>query len=198
MMHSVLITNPEGKILLSRYFETQNDGPDYAYADYDADAAGDAAGSDITLRKGGEGGSIMRDRAMAMCSSESEVLGQTRHLWTKGTAECPQVARAKGGLIIVFGAVEGLLMFLCGSGEYDELTLAEILSTLAKVITALCRQGNKSQQVTQEALMSSSTYSKACLAIDEMLPGGIPETLDADCILGAIKLQNPVTASKQG
>lgn len=94
-MHSVLITNPEGKILLSRYFETQNDGPDYAYADYDADAAGDAAGSDITLRKGGEGGSIMRDRAMAMCSSESEVLGQTRHLWTKGTAECPQVARAK-------------------------------------------------------------------------------------------------------
>lgn len=50
----------------------------------------------------------------------------------------------------MFGAVEGLLMFLCGSGEYDELTLAEILSTLAKVITALCRQGNKSQQVTQE------------------------------------------------
>ena len=50
----------------------------------------------------------------------------------------------------------------------------------------------------KQALMSSSTYSKACLAIDEMLPGGIPESLDPDCILGAIKLQNPVAASKHG
>ena len=91
-MHSVLITNPEGKILLSRYFETHNENSDYAY-EYDGDAAGYAAGPDNT-RKGG-GGSSMRDRAIAMCSSESEVLGQTRHLWTKGTAECPQVARAK-------------------------------------------------------------------------------------------------------
>lgn len=101
-MHSVLITNPEGKILLSRYFETQNDGSDYAY-EYDADSAGYAAGSDSTLRKGG--GSIMRDRAMAMCSSESEVLGQTRHLWTKGTAECPQVARAQVGRFVSFHRV---------------------------------------------------------------------------------------------
>lgn len=45
---------------------------------------------------------------------------------------------------------------------------------------------------------TSSTYSKACLAIDEMLPGGILESLDADAILNAIKLQNPVGASKQG
>lgn len=48
-----------------------------------------------------------------------------------------------------------------------------------------------------QALMSSSTYSKACLAIDEMLPGGVPESLDPDCILGAIKLQTPIAASKQ-
>lgn len=49
----------------------------------------------------------------------------------------------------MFGAVEGLLLFLCGSGEYDELTLAEMLSTLAKVIVALCRQGNKNQRATE-------------------------------------------------
>ncbi|CAN0448433.1 unnamed protein product, partial [Hapterophycus canaliculatus] len=55
----------------------------------------------------------------------------------------------QGGLIIVFGAVEGLLLFLCGSGEYDELTLADMLSTLAKVIVALCRQGNKNQRATE-------------------------------------------------
>lgn len=49
----------------------------------------------------------------------------------------------------MFAAVEGLLIFLCGSGEYDELTLAEMLSTLAKVVTTLCRQGNKAQRVTE-------------------------------------------------
>lgn len=49
----------------------------------------------------------------------------------------------------MFAAVEGLLIFLCGSGEYDELTLAEMLSTLAKVVTTLCRQGNKGQRVTE-------------------------------------------------
>lgn len=121
MMHSVLITNPEGKILLSRYFETQNDGSDNAY-EYDGDAAGYAAGSDNTLRKGG--GSIMRDRAMAMCSSESEVLGQTRHLWTKGTAECPQVARAKVRRFVLFDRVAVVLAAmlqnpaLCGVDVY--------------------------------------------------------------------------------
>lgn len=40
-------------------------------------------------------------------------------------------------------------MFLCGSGEYDELTLAQMLSTLAKVVTTLCKQGNKGQQITE-------------------------------------------------
>lgn len=57
-------------------------------------------------------------------------------------------------------------------------------------------------QHLSQALMSStstsSTYSKACLAIDEMLPGGILESLDPDAILSAIKLQNPVATSKQG
>lgn len=40
-------------------------------------------------------------------------------------------------------------MFLCGSREYDELTLAEMLSTLAKVVTTLCRQGGKGQRATE-------------------------------------------------
>lgn len=78
-MHSVLITNPEGKILLSRYFDTS----------FRAQAA---EGSEA---ENAAGLATMRDWALAMRLSESEVLGQTRHLWTKGTIECPQVARAK-------------------------------------------------------------------------------------------------------
>eukprot|EP00752_Nemacystus_decipiens_P003776 g3476.t2 len=94
-----------------------------------------------------------------------------------------------GGLIIVFGAVEGLLLFLCGSGEYDELTLADMLSTLAKSIVSLCRQGGKNQRATESVFLSSSIYSKACLVVDEMLPTGILESLDTDSILSALKLQ---------
>lgn len=99
-MHSVLITNPDGKILLSRYFETSfrlQHNEDAGPLDTDAE---NAAGLDRPLSGGSSGGggggmSTMRDRAQAMKLSESEVLGQTRHLWTKGTVECPQVARAK-------------------------------------------------------------------------------------------------------
>ncbi|CAM9508685.1 unnamed protein product [Ascophyllum nodosum] len=190
-MHSVLITNREGKILLSRYFDTRQGSLPPLVAGVSENAAEFESGSDSGAA------SMIRDRAMAMRSSESEVLGQTRHLWTKGTAEYPQVARVKGGLIIVFGAVGDLLVFLCGCREYDELILADILAALAKIITTLCKQGNKGQTATEAALMSNSgtgsTYSKACLAIDEMLPGGILETLDVDTVLGAIKLQNPST-----
>lgn len=56
----------------------------------------------------------------------------------------------------MFGAVEGLLLFLCGSGEYDELILADMLSTLAKSILALCRQGSKNQKATEQV---GATYT---------------------------------------
>lgn len=78
-MQSVLITNLEGRILLSRYFDSHTSSADYA------------AGFEVPQRQM----SSMRDKAQAMRTSESEVLGQTRHLWMKGTAERPQVARAK-------------------------------------------------------------------------------------------------------
>eukprot|EP00903_Cladosiphon_okamuranus_P017675 g16276.t1 len=170
-MHSVLVCNDHGKILLSRYFEPQSGGSESAFGGFDSTG-------DNTQQQGG----LMRDTAKARSSSQAEVLGETRHLWTKGTADCPQVARAKGGLIIVFGAVEGLLLFLCGSGEYNELTLADMLSTLAKSIVSLCRQGSKNQRATESVFLSSSIYSKACLVVDEMLPGGILESLDPDSI----------------
>ncbi|CAN0290800.1 unnamed protein product [Ectocarpus sp. 6 AP-2014] len=184
-MNSVLICNPDGKLLLSRYFEAQSHGSECAFEP--------SSGGEHTAA------SSLRDTAKGRSSTLSEVLGQTRHLWTKGTAECPQVARAKGGLIIVFGAVEDLLLFLCGSGECDELTLADMLATLAKVIVALCRQGGKHQRATETAFLSSngtsSIYSKACLVIDEMIPGGILESLDSDGILSSIKLQKPTSAA---
>lgn len=79
-MHSVLVCNDHGKILLSRYFEPQS----RSESAFDFDFTGD------TQQQG-----LMRDTAKARSSSQAEVLGETRHLWTKGTADCPQVARAK-------------------------------------------------------------------------------------------------------
>lgn len=88
-MHSVLICNPDGKLLLSRYFEAQSHGSEFAF---ESTSAGEhvAAGS-------------LRDTAKGRSSTLSEVLGQTRHLWTKGTAECPQVARAKVWMVHPWG-----------------------------------------------------------------------------------------------
>ncbi|CAM9845398.1 unnamed protein product [Discosporangium mesarthrocarpum] len=193
-MHSILITNHQGRLLLSRYF------------DESFHALGRRIGKgENGERTGGVGGSVgglgfvgdvMRDREQAMRLSECEVLGQTRHLWMSGTGDCPQVARAKGGLIIVFGAVEGLLLFLCGTGEYDELTLSDMLRTLSLVVVALCREAKAS--VSEEALLVGSTYSKVCLALDEMLPGGVLESLDAETILAMTKMRTPSTATGAG
>lgn len=72
---------------------------------------------------------------------------------------CPS---RQGGLIIVFGAVEGLLLFLCGSGEYDELTLADMLSTLAKSIVSLCRQGGKNQRATESVSVNDGGDDVMC------------------------------------
>lgn len=82
-MHSVLVCNDHGKILLSRYFEPQSYGSESALGL-------DSAGDNTRHQQG-----LMRDTAKARSSSQAEVLGETRHLWTKGTADCPQVARAK-------------------------------------------------------------------------------------------------------
>ncbi len=49
-----------------------------------------------------------------------------------------------------------------------------------------------------QVFLSSSIYSKACLTIDEMLPGGIMESLDPDAILNAVKLQKANTAVLPG
>lgn len=81
-MHSVLVCNDHGKILLSRYFEPQSLGSESTF------------GFDSTGANSQQQG-LMRDTAKARSSSQAEVLGETRHLWTKGTADCPQVARAK-------------------------------------------------------------------------------------------------------
>lgn len=70
----------------------------------------------------------------------------------------------------MFGAVEGLLLFLCGSGEFDELTLADMLSTLAKVIVALCRQGNKNQRATET--VSDTQPARMSQAYDKCLCEG--------------------------
>lgn len=81
-MHSVLVCNDHGKILLSRYFEPQSLGSESAFSE--------GSLGDSPLQQG-----LMRDTAKARSSSQAEVLGETRHLWKKGTADCPQVARAK-------------------------------------------------------------------------------------------------------
>ena len=81
----------------------------------------------------------------------------------------------QGGLIIVFGAVEGLLLFLCGSGEYDELTLADMLSTLAKSIVSLCRQGGKNHRATESVrtlglLVRTAVFLEASLGRNQAAP----------------------------
>lgn len=56
-------------------------------------------------------------------------------------------------------------MFLCGSREYDELTLCDALASLATVITTLCKQGGKGQWANEAVSLFLLRIDWNCTAL---------------------------------
>ncbi|CAM9521981.1 unnamed protein product [Chrysoparadoxa australica] len=158
-IHSFLITNGNGELLLSHY--------------------------EVPLN--------VQDKA----AWETELRTQTKDLWSMAGVQCTsQVAKAAGKaqeeVIIVFrhDARAGLIFFLSGTEEHDELTLDEALGCLIWVITSLCCEGKGT--LCESRLLLGEVYGKVCIAVDEVIGGGVLESLDPQHVLSMSKLRAPI------
>jgi len=101
---------------------------------------------------------------------------------TEGT---PFVARFEGNQI-VWMVVGGLVLFMAGSGVYNEIALAEALTSLSGVLKLVF----KSSLATES--LAVVNIGKICLAVDQMIFAGQLDRLDVDGIYKSIKLKTNV------
>ncbi|KAK3288711.1 hypothetical protein CYMTET_3818 [Cymbomonas tetramitiformis] len=103
---------------------------------------------------------------------------------TLGSAveEEPYVANHRSHTI-VWTTLGGLVLFIAGSGIYDELSLAEILRS----VVGLLKTTTKSKAPTE--MLFQANLGKFCLTADELLYAGHVEMLDKDAISRHVKLK---------
>lgn len=83
---------------------------------------------------------------------------------------------------IVFVAIDEIIIFLSGSGDDDELSLAE---TLRGLIVNL-QHATKKGKLTESAVIEY--YPKICLRVDSIISNGVVNTLDPALIEQYVKL----------
>ncbi|KAK9810121.1 hypothetical protein WJX72_005088 [[Myrmecia] bisecta] len=95
--------------------------------------------------------------------------------------EAEFAARYKAGAL-VFKLEADLLFYLLGTGEYDELNLAEALRALVGALRDTLKR-----QPTEALLFDN--YGKLCLVVDELINEGILEATDKEAIQRGIKMK---------
>ncbi|KAK9804931.1 hypothetical protein WJX73_000481 [Symbiochloris irregularis] len=86
--------------------------------------------------------------------------------------EAEQCSRYRGGVVAV-RAESDLVLYGLGTGEYDELSLAEALRAVTAALRALFKRAP-----TETLLLDN--YGQLCLALDEMIQEGILESVEAE------------------
>jgi len=84
---------------------------------------------------------------------------------------------------MVWCQVGDLRFYAVGSGEYDELALAEVLQALVTSVKACV----KNKAFTEAYLFAH--FGMICLALDEIVSSGVVEATDWDTIRRGIKLK---------
>ncbi|KAK9842304.1 hypothetical protein WJX81_005560 [Elliptochloris bilobata] len=98
-----------------------------------------------------------------------------------GTPEAESVSRFRGAAVV--SRTEGdLVYYAVGTGEYDELTLAEALRGLAAALREAMRKA------PSEAVLLDH-YARLCLVVDEVVQEGVLDAADKDAILRGVKLR---------
>ena len=72
------------------------------------------------------------------------------------------------GKFIAFTKISDLVLYVVGSGVYDEIILCEFLSNIISAMKNLLPKGLSSNGVFEE-------YAKISIAIDDMVCGGLLE-----------------------
>lgn len=88
------------------------------------------------------------------------------------------------GAPIVFMPTSDIIIYILGSGEYNELALAQILQAILRGIADVL-----GKPPTEAALFEG--YPQMCLAIDEVINEGMLETVNKDMIRKGTKMKVP-------
>lgn len=109
-------------------------------------------------------------------------LAETADTSTSKRREEPEfAARYRDGAVA--GRREGdLTLFAVGNGEYDELSLAEVLRTMCLVFRDIFKKS------PSEALLHDN-YGRMCLIVDEMIYEGMLDKTEPDTIQKSILMK---------
>mmetsp|Transcript_46830 Transcript_46830/g.92658 ORF Transcript_46830/g.92658 Transcript_46830/m.92658 type:complete len:169 (-) Transcript_46830:251-757(-) len=166
MLHSVVITNAQGVLLLSRYWG---------------------------------GGCEAWDSEGATCRAAWE-----RHLWALGAPWGVPGAELGGvGMIgqwtVLWRPVAhegGLVVFLAGDDEYDELVLHDEVLPLVRLV--VCEHASSDgRKVTEAALLRTDAFGKVVASFEELVREGYLLHASIDSVLKMSKLKK-VTGSTSG
>ncbi len=117
----------------------------------------------------------------------------SRYFKFLAAGHCKTLACPVGPVRIVLMQVGELVALLNGTTDIDEVALGQALEVIEKLLEDSCygtTDGKKSQALIEADLLSSEAFGKFSVVIDEMLSGGIIESLDVETLLRASKLKN--------
>lgn len=82
----------------------------------------------------------------------------------------------------MFIAVDEIIVFVAGSDDDDELSLAETLRGLITNLQHITRKG----KLTESAMIEH--YPRICLCVDSMISNGVVNSLDQNLVEQYVKL----------
>ncbi len=96
-----------------------------------------------------------------------------------------------GDVRVVLGRVGDLVVVLNGTDDVDETLLGKAVSVVDRLLEDSCFSSSDGKNAPSEAaLMAGEAFGKFSVAIEEMMGGGIIESLDVDVILRMAKMKN--------
>eukprot|EP00428_Durinskia_dybowskii_P066143 CAMPEP_0170371736 /NCGR_PEP_ID=MMETSP0117_2-20130122/9187_1 /TAXON_ID=400756 /ORGANISM="Durinskia baltica, Strain CSIRO CS-38" /LENGTH=123 /DNA_ID=CAMNT_0010626565 /DNA_START=111 /DNA_END=482 /DNA_ORIENTATION=- len=91
-------------------------------------------------------------------------------------------------VIIVHQAIGDMIVFAAGTDDVDETILREVLITLERVLMDVL-----DQKISEAQMLIPENYGKFVICVDDMMPQGIIETLDA-ALIGRMSKLKSITA----
>eukprot|EP01038_Epipyxis_sp_PR26KG_P012052 gene12052-16128_t len=113
---------------------------------------------------------------------EQSLFRQTLPYWKKANGHKQTITIED--VFIVFERFNDIIIFANGVDDVDEIILCSVIDTIHTILVDLVEG-----KVTEQGFLNPEIFGKFAVCIDEMMPQGIIETLDAEIIakLGKMK-----------
>eukprot|EP00004_Rigifila_ramosa_P000171 TRINITY_DN101_c0_g1_i6.p2 TRINITY_DN101_c0_g1~~TRINITY_DN101_c0_g1_i6.p2 ORF type:complete len:152 (-),score=56.68 TRINITY_DN101_c0_g1_i6:223-678(-) len=115
---------------------------------------------------------------------ETQLSQATSHNWASLKDDADQIA-VLGEVVVVYTAMDDILLFAAGSGLLDEISLWQHLQSFVRVV----REVSKKPYITEQHFADREVYAKVCLIVDEMFFHGVVDHTDPELVRNLVKLK---------